>query len=200
MTIYAQGVEFELVECCACSAPMMMTAHMNKRLRKTKGDFYCVACGQVQGWYGKNKEEKERDQLKRQLDNRDHQLQAETDRRRLAESQEQHAKNQVRAQKAAKTKLKKRIHNGVCPCCTRTFANLQRHMKSQHPSYADGGSQAEVITFKVVRENLGLTQVQVANECRTMPSYVSMYERDKPCPADARASIEKWFNEKTETA
>lgn len=27
----------------------------------------------------------------------------------------------------------KRIHNGVCPCCNRSFVNLQRHMKTKHP-------------------------------------------------------------------
>lgn len=33
--------------------------------------------------------------------------------------------------------MKKRTANGVCPCCTRSFTNLQRHMKSQHPDYVD---------------------------------------------------------------
>ncbi len=39
----------------------------------------------------------------------------------------------VRAQKAAKTKILNRVKNGVCPCCNRTFANLQNHFKSKHP-------------------------------------------------------------------
>lgn len=43
-----------------------------------------------------------------------------------------------RAEKAAKTKLKKRVSAkrvsaGVCPCCKRTFQNLARHMKNKHP-------------------------------------------------------------------
>lgn len=33
------------------------------------------------------------------------------------------------------TKLKKRIANGVCPCCKRSFCNLAAHMKTQHPEY-----------------------------------------------------------------
>lgn len=32
-------------------------------------------------------------------------------------------------------KHRKRTANGVCPCCKRSFVQLARHMKSQHPSY-----------------------------------------------------------------
>lgn len=39
----------------------------------------------------------------------------------------------VRAQKAAKTKILNRVKNGVCPCCNRTFQDLQKHFKSKHP-------------------------------------------------------------------
>jgi hypothetical protein len=41
----------------------------------------------------------------------------------------------LRATKGANTKLKQRIANGVCPCCHRTFKNVQRHMTTQHPDY-----------------------------------------------------------------
>ena len=30
-------------------------------------------------------------------------------------------------------RLKKRSSAGVCPCCTRTFTNMARHMKTKHP-------------------------------------------------------------------
>ena len=32
----------------------------------------------------------------------------------------------------AKRKLQKRVENGVCPFCKRTFQNLQRHMTGKH--------------------------------------------------------------------
>lgn len=41
-----------------------------------------------------------------------------------------------RAEKGAKTKIKKQIAAGVCPVCRRPFANLMRHMQGQHPSFA----------------------------------------------------------------
>ena len=43
----------------------------------------------------------------------------------------------LNAQRANVTKLKKRISAGVCPCCTRTFSNLSRHMATQHPDYTE---------------------------------------------------------------
>jgi hypothetical protein len=37
--------------------------------------------------------------------------------------------------KGVKTRMANRIKHGVCPCCNRTFLNLQRHMTTQHPSF-----------------------------------------------------------------
>lgn len=43
-----------------------------------------------------------------------------------------------RGEKAAKTRLKKKVAAGLCPVCRRPFANLMRHMQGQHASYAKG--------------------------------------------------------------
>lgn len=37
--------------------------------------------------------------------------------------------------KAKLHRTERRIANGVCPCCHRTFQNMQRHMKTKHPDY-----------------------------------------------------------------
>lgn len=79
---------------------------------------------------------RERDRLKQraaQLEDAAGQAWAEADaeRRRAAA-----ARGQV-------TKLKKRVSNGVCPCCNRTFANLQRHMSTQHAGFTVEEVQAE---------------------------------------------------------
>jgi len=41
------------------------------------------------------------------------------------------------------TKTKNRIANGVCPCCNRSFSNLQRHMSGQHPQFVSQELAAE---------------------------------------------------------
>jgi hypothetical protein len=53
--------------------------------------------------------------------------------RRRAEN----AENSRRALKGVVTRTKNRIKNGVCPCCKRSFTNLQLHMKKQHPKYGN---------------------------------------------------------------
>ena len=35
------------------------------------------------------------------------------------------------------TRIKKRVANGVCPCCNRTFKDLAAHMSTQHPDYIE---------------------------------------------------------------
>lgn len=37
------------------------------------------------------------------------------------------------ATKGTLTKTQRRITNGVCPCCHRTFVNVQRHIAAKHP-------------------------------------------------------------------
>jgi len=51
-------------------------------------------------------------------------------------------KAELRGQKARASRFKNdrdrertRAANGVCPCCNRTFKQLARHMKSQHPEF-----------------------------------------------------------------
>lgn len=55
----------------------------------------------------------------------------------LTHVRDQHAaaERALRAQKGANTRLRKRVSNGVCPCCNRTFADLGRHMAGQHPDF-----------------------------------------------------------------
>lgn len=95
--------------------------------------FYreCRERGEKKTWYCPNGHprvygESDSDRLQRRLD-RAIQEQARLD-QELREAEE-------RAEKAERreARLKKRIHAGVCPCCSRTFTNLARHMKTKHP-------------------------------------------------------------------
>jgi hypothetical protein len=45
------------------------------------------------------------------------------------------AEASLRTTKGVVTKMKKRAAHGVCPCCKRTFANVARHVKGQHPEF-----------------------------------------------------------------
>jgi hypothetical protein len=56
---------------------------------------------------------------------------------RHLEDQRAAAERSASAYKGQVTKVKRRVGNGVCPCCNRTFVNLARHMGSQHPDFKD---------------------------------------------------------------
>lgn len=61
-----------------------------------------------------------------------------------AEARATHAEDQRAAAERSRaalagqvTKIRKRVGNGVCPCCNRSFANVHRHMRTQHPDYSE---------------------------------------------------------------
>lgn len=69
---------------------------------------------------------------------------AERERRRREHAEARHAREQelrirterrLIAQRAATTRLKRRVAAGVCPCCNRTFQSLARHMQQRHPDF-----------------------------------------------------------------
>ena len=54
-----------------------------------------------------------------------------------ARLEEEKREAEARAEKAerATARLKKRAAAGTCPCCTRSFTNMARHMKDKHPDW-----------------------------------------------------------------
>lgn len=57
----------------------------------------------------------------------------------LAREKAEHdqTKMSLRAQKGAKTKLKNRISQGICPCCNKRFEDLKNHMLTEHPEFLE---------------------------------------------------------------
>lgn len=136
----ARGVKFsvstEMVveECCNCNMAFAMTEEFRKECLEQRGSktFYCPS-GHPQSYSGEKEADKlrrERDRLKQQLAQKDDEILAAV---RL----------QGEAEKAT-AKLQKRIHNGICPCCTRSFQNLRRHIATKHPDYNVVPLKAEV--------------------------------------------------------
>lgn len=60
--------------------------------------------------------------------------QAEQANARLREERDAAQRKAASAERTA-ARLKKRAAAGVCPCCTRSFANMARHMRTKHPEF-----------------------------------------------------------------
>ena len=80
---------------------------------------------------GRSEADKLRDQLAREQHRREQaEADAQHERRRVALRD-----RQIAARKGQVTRLRKRIENGVCPCCNRHFGDLHAHMRTQHPGW-----------------------------------------------------------------
>lgn len=115
---------------CKCDFVMPDDLYWSAK-RSAKISFWCPY-GHEQ-YYPEG--ETQEDKMRRE---RDRALQEQA---RLAQEADEQRARAERAEKKTK-RLQKRVSAGVCPCCTRTFGNLQRHMATKHP---------EVVAANVVR-------------------------------------------------
>jgi hypothetical protein len=125
------AISFTDTHCCKCQARFAITTDAFEKLSKTHETHFCPLCGCAQHFTGKSDEERLREQLAEAERNRDWHKQRAADERAAREK----VARRLVAQRGATKRLSNRVKNGVCPCCTRSFANLREHMKHQHPDY-----------------------------------------------------------------
>jgi|ERR1700761_62033 len=131
----------ESVSCSKCNIFFAVEASVRQRWQREGGTFYCP------NGHSQIYRETDTARLQKQLEVARNDI-AEATRRELfakanaaAERAAREAtERQLVARKAANTRLRNRVKNGACPCCNRNFENLQRHMKTKHPTFkADDG-------------------------------------------------------------
>jgi hypothetical protein len=119
------------INCGECGG----TYAINERYRaqrQQKGDGWtCPYCKCSWGYFNNGDNAK----LKRDLEEANRRVEFQRDQAAMERKRRESAEHRERAQKAAKTRIKNRIANGVCPCCNRTFLDLQRHMSTKHADY-----------------------------------------------------------------
>lgn len=123
-------VELAAVECASCGMTFGIAKDFQTRRRNDHQNFHCPA-GHTNVYNAESEAEKirrERDRLAQRVAERDDDVRRERDARMAAERSASAVRGQM-------TKLQKRAANGVCPCCTRSFTNLKRHMDTKHPGF-----------------------------------------------------------------
>lgn len=90
---------------------------------KREGGFWHCPNGHSRGW-AEGSDKIEMNKMRRERDL------AVQEQARLAEEATTKEREIIR--------LKKRSAAGICPCCTRTFTNMARHMKTKHPEMLGG--------------------------------------------------------------
>lgn len=169
---FVQGVTLKTIECYRCAMVFAMAASFYDRRVNDRETWYCPA-GHPQHFNGLTAEQKLRDELERQ--------------RQMLEAEQARAASMRRERDRvakAHSRMRRRVMNGVCPCCNRTFQNLLEHMKTQHSGE---------LNLANVRQAFGMTQEDVARETGVSQAQVSSFERGRSVSAWAGSRLESWL-------
>lgn len=124
-------VTLNWIECANCGLPFGITPDFQNRRRADHATFYCPV-GHRNVYDGPSAAER----LKRELEAKERALQAERQDNDRVRRQRDHYERSARTYRGHLTRVRRRVGNGVCPCCNRTFKQLAAHMQRQHPEYA----------------------------------------------------------------
>lgn len=130
MSGFTSTTTYEIIDCPTCGIFFAVTEEFEKRRTNDGKSFYCPHGHSMS--YG----DTTRDKLKREQE-KTARLVSQLDQKRAAL---EYTERRRRAVKGQLTKVKKRVANGVCPCCNRTFSDLAAHMSTKHPGYAEATS------------------------------------------------------------
>jgi ssDNA-binding Zn-finger/Zn-ribbon topoisomerase 1 len=116
-------VDLEVKQCPVCYVHYAVPEMMMNRKRENGGDWYCPNGHGLA--FTKTKADKLAEELAKEKEHTQYWM-----------NRKNEIDRELTAKKGELTKLKKRVTHGVCPCCNRSFVNLQRHMKTKHPEAA----------------------------------------------------------------
>ena len=124
-TTFEVATAYIAIECGGCGTPFAMSRSFYDQRRKDHKGWYCPS-GCRRYYSSESKEE----QLRRERD-------TEREENNGLRYRIDHANRSRAALKGQVTKIKRRVGNGVCPCCQRQFQDLKRHMHSQHRNWSE---------------------------------------------------------------
>jgi len=125
-------VTLEHLSCAACGVLFAFDGDLMQKRRRDHQTFYCPS-GHQNYFPG----ESDLEQLQRALEEARLETKRAEYRAQSATIEHRAAQRQLSATRGQLTKIKKRVANGVCPCCHRAFVQLGRHMATKHPEYAE---------------------------------------------------------------
>jgi len=126
-------VTIEDVQCGACGIWFGMEQNMLKKVRENGNAFFCPKGCNIS--YCKSENQRLKDELAREKQRAEQIIAHKNVAIEHYRTDRDEIKKTLTATKAAKTRLKNRIAVGVCPCCTRHFTNLSRHIETKHPEF-----------------------------------------------------------------
>ncbi len=130
------STELTMLTCPSCGGTFAISSVYYDEARK-EGSFKqcwtCPYCKTSRG-FGESIHEKEKKQLEEKIA-------ALTSAKQYAEQEAEYFRKSRDGIKGVLAKERKRVGNGVCPCCNRSFKNLMRHMAQKHPDHKNDNQQ-----------------------------------------------------------
>lgn len=131
-TTFVTNTELTTVNCGECGGVYAILERHRAQCQQKGTGWTCPYCKVDWGFFNNN----ENARLKRELAEAKRKIEYKDAHLQIMHNENTTLEHRRRAEKAAKTRLKNRVGKGVCPCCNRTFLDLQRHMQLKHPSFA----------------------------------------------------------------
>ena len=125
-------LQLYVTDCPNCGVPFAIANDYDERRRDDGRSFYCPN-GHTMSYNSRDR--KRMEQLEREAAAAKRGAQWAREDAERARRDARIADYQRRAAKGQLTKARKRAAAGLCPCCRRTFQNVQRHVASQHPDF-----------------------------------------------------------------
>lgn len=132
MTLVAVSMSVTLtsIDCGSCGGTYAINERYQQQCYEEGKSWHCPYCQMQWGYQGN-----EITRLRKQLEDAQRREDFLRSNARAEREARERTEKQLSARKAANTRLRNRIKNGVCPCCSRSFSNLHKHMASQHPGF-----------------------------------------------------------------
>lgn len=130
--------------CYKCGVVFGLESRHRDQLLKSHEDFYCPN-GHSQHYISETEAERRARLAEERAKSAENTAQFYRERAASNAREANIQTHRARALKGHVTRIKRRVANGVCPCCQRTFSNLAAHMETKHPKYGatpEAGSEA----------------------------------------------------------
>lgn len=132
------ATQLEIRVCPSCGVTYALPERLVMDRREKGGEWYCPN-GHALGFSKTDADRLREDaaKLRAKLDDEKRNTDWWKQRNQEARKEAEHQEARANGYKGALTKFKKRVGNGVCPCCNRTFVDLGRHMETKHPAFKE---------------------------------------------------------------
>lgn len=138
MTTITVETDLDTISCGACGGVYAIQTHFRQRCQQEGKTWTCPYCKTGWGYagIGTNAElQKKLATANAEKDRLQHEVRWQEQKKIDAQREADHFRRSRDAMKGVVSKIKKRVGNGVCPCCNRSFKDLARHMAGQHPEF-----------------------------------------------------------------